>query len=175
MRKRIDVAVLTALLVAACMEPRQVNSPSAALGRDEIGVGLSVSDSAPRPGATVSVLVRLVGASGQAPAVGSYTARLSYDTLAFRYAGELALGDRATRIVNPVAGNLRAAGIATGGMAGGRIFGVLFQVRDARAVAALRDIRVSFAELHSTAREDLRVRLRPMGLTSGGTGLVGMP
>jgi hypothetical protein len=156
-------SAVTVLLLASCVDtPRQRFVPSP-LDPHEVGVALVVSDSAPRSGSMVSVSVRLVGSSIAPPRIGSYTARLVYDTLMLRYAGELATTDGATRASNPTPGLVRAAGYAIDGISGEQLFGVLFEARH-DGVGALRGVQLQLTELHAATHEDLRPRLRAVGL-----------
>jgi len=159
-------SALAVLLLVSCVDtPRQRFVP-AALDAHDVGVALVASDSVPASGAVVSVSVRLVASGGAPPRIGSYTARLLYDTLMLRYAGELTRSDGATRAINPQPGLVRSAGYAIDGIASGeQLFGVLFEARRG-GTAALRGVQVQFTELHAATREDLRPRLREVGLTT---------
>lgn len=157
-------AFLLLLLLASCVDtPRQRFVPSA-LDPHDVGVVLVTSDSVPLPGTVVSVSVRLVASRSAPPRIGSYTAQLSYDTLMLRYVGELTPTDRAMRAINPTPGRVRSAGYAIDGMSGEQLFGVLFQTRHGGA-GALRGVQIQLTELHSATHEDLRPRLRAVGLT----------
>jgi hypothetical protein len=120
-------------------------------------------------GSVVSVTARLVGAPNGTPRVASYTARVTYDTLALRFAGELPLDDKATRVSNAVGPSVRVAGFAVGGLASADLFRLSWQVRTARGAAALDGLQLSFSELHSAQHEDLRSRLRSAGASTGFT------
>ena len=157
-------AFLVLLLLASCVDtPRQRFVPTT-LDPHDVGIVLVTSDSVPPPGTIVSLSVRLVGASSASPTIGSYTARLSYDTLMLRYAGELTTTDGAVRAINPTPGLVRTAGYAIDGISGEQLFGVLLQTRQG-GTAALRGVQVQFTELHSATHEDLRPHLRAVGLT----------
>jgi hypothetical protein len=60
---------------------------------------------------------------------------------------------------------VRSAGYAIDGISGEQLFGVLFQTRHG-GTAALRGVQIQFTELHSATHEDLRPRLRAVGLTT---------
>jgi hypothetical protein len=158
-------SALALLLSASCVDtPRQRFVPNA-LDPHEVGVALVASDSAPPSGTMVSVSVRLVASSSAPPRIGSYTARLVYDTLMLRYAGELTTSDGAARAINPQPGLVRSAGYAIDGISGAQLFGVVFESRRGGA-GALRGVEVQLTELHSATHEDLRPRLRAVGLTT---------
>lgn len=158
-------SALAVLLLGSCVDaPRRRFVPTA-LDPHDVGVVLVTSDSVPLGGRIVSVTVRLVGASSAPPTIGSYTAQLSYDTLTLRYAGDLSITDGAVRAVNPTSGRVRTAGYAIDGISGQQLFGALFEVRR-DGPAALHDVQIQFTELHSSTHEDLRPRLRALGLTT---------
>jgi hypothetical protein len=127
----------------------------------DIVPALALSDSAPSIGALVGVTVQLqlLDARGAPPRVASYTARLSYDTVALRFVGAMPIEDKTTRAINATPHLIRAAGFAVDGIAPAALFALTFQTRNARAGAALDALDLAFTELHSQQHDDLRLRL----------------
>lgn len=158
---RAVLAPLVALAAAACLEPRRSMPPERNVPGRDIGTAIVLSDSAPPVGAVVVVTVRLqpLGARAAHLRIGSYTARLSYDTLALGYVGEGPMNDNVTRAIHATPHLVRAAGFAIDGIATDALFRVRFQTRTARAAQALQGLDPTFTELHSIQREDLRPRL----------------
>ena len=151
--------ILPALFTLSCLEPQRRAAPESMLSGREIGVMLVLSDSTPAVGSIVTVTARLVAAPNAIPRVASYTARITYDTLALRFAGDVPLDDKATRVSNAVGRNVRVAGYAIGGLTSGDLFRLSWQVRTAGGAAVLTGLQLSFSELHSAQHEDLRTRL----------------
>jgi hypothetical protein len=155
--------VLSALVAAACLEPRHAVPADVIVLHRDIVAALALSDSAPSIGAmvTVTVQLQLLGGQGAPPRVASYTARLSYDTVALRFVGATPIEDKTTRVINATPHLVRAAGFAVDGIAPAALFCLTFQTRDARAGAALSALDLAFTELHSIQHDDLRLRLTP--------------
>lgn len=156
---------LSLLLLASCVDTPRPRFVPTGLDAHDVGIALVASDSAPPSGTMVSVFVRLVAPASAPPKIGSYTARLVYDTLMLRYAGELTTPDGAARAINPQPGFVRSAGYSIDGISGERLFGALFESRRG-GTGVLRGVQVQFTELHSATHEDLRPRLRTVGLTT---------
>ena len=141
------------LAAAACTEP---SIPGAASAPDPmLEAGLVLSDSAPAVGATVEVFAR-VRSTAQAP-VGSFTARIRYDTTALRFDREIAVADAATRISNPTMGLVRFAGTATSGLPDGQLGGYRFVVLQQ---GGTRTLQLVIDELHTVARVNAATLLR---------------
>src|SRR6185436_14053071 len=102
-----------------------------------------------RVGSDVPVAVRVRGTT--AKNVGSFTARIAYDSTALRYMDEVVLSDSATRVINPQPGLLRLAGIAPSGFTDGQLYLVRFALL---RPAGLSSLRLTVDELHTTARAD---------------------
>jgi hypothetical protein len=162
-RARGGIAAALLVLTGACMEPKHVASPASTLSDRDTGVMLVVSDSAPPAGSIVSVTVQLTSGT-TIPRIASYTARVSYDTVSLQLTGESALDAVATRVMNPLGQTVRVAGFAVDGIPDARLFAFTFQTRNGRGGEALRAIDVVFTELHTIAHEDLRARVRPLGV-----------
>jgi hypothetical protein len=113
---------------------------------------LVFSNPDPAPGEAVVVLVRILSGA-EVHGIGSFTARISYDSTRLHLEGEAQLGDSAMRVLNPVTGEARIAGIATGGFSDGRLVALRFT---ALATQATKDMHVTFDELHAVDREDLK-------------------
>ncbi len=108
---------------------------------------LILSDSAAVVGRTVDVFAQVNAAAAEM--VGSYTARIRYDSTALRYEQEVAIGDDALRATNATSGLLRFAGAAPKGLSGGRLAGYRFVVLRANATQSLQLV---MDEMHTVAR-----------------------
>ena len=137
-----------ALCVAmACTEPAV--SKLAPAPDPTLAAGLVLSDTAPPVGSSVEVYARVESA---APAlIGSFTARIRYDTTALRFVEEIPTGDGGMRATNATAGLVRFAGAATSGLAGGHLGGYRFLVLRPQAVQTLQLV---VDEIHTVARTD---------------------
>jgi hypothetical protein len=145
------IMFIAAVGLVACSEPLRNagDVPRAAVAPH---LSLELSDSAPAPNATIRVTIRATGAS-----IASVTGRLAFDTNAIAFAGEGAVADGATRVVNPLSGVLRFAAIAPDSFAHGVIHQVALVVRDP---AGLRTLRLSLDEAHTSAHLDVTHSLR---------------
>ena len=103
-----------------------------------------LSDSNARAGSTVAVSA--YARSPQAGAIGSFTARLLYDSLQLKVVEVDSVGDGAMRAVNPVPGDHRIAGADAKGIRDGLLFRVRVQVIDPRG---LRRVGLVLDEMHS--------------------------
>ena len=145
---RADALLGAVLLVAvACTEP--VVSRVAAAPDPTLAAGLVLSDSAPSVGSSVEVYARVESAAPSL--VGSFTARIRYDTTALRFVEEIAAADGSTRATNATAGLVRFAGAATNGLPGGHLGGYRFLVLRPQAV---RTLQLVVDEIHTVARAD---------------------
>lgn len=151
--RHLPAVLAAAVLVSiACSEANRasiVENPVPA-----VEAALVVSDSAPAVGATLVVSVQAIATDG---VVGSYTARISYDSTALRYDGEVATGDRGLRANNPTPGLLRFAGAAPTGFAGGRLASYSFVVLRANSV---RTLSLVVDEMHMISRFDAKADLK---------------
>lgn len=97
---------------------------------------LSVSSSAVLVGdeLTVSGNVRL---GSDAPKVGSYLARVSYDPSQLRFLGEVAV-EGGARAMNPETGQITVAGASADGISSERLFAVRFKVLGQTPLASLQ-------------------------------------
>lgn len=147
--------LVVATAVAGCTEPRGVERaappPSPALG-----ARLEVSDSAAHAGSEIRVLVRLTG--NAAAGVASVTARLAFDSAAFRFVAEEPLSDGATRAVNPTSGLVRVAAVAPNGFTDGQLYVLRFAVLRG---ASLQSLRLTVDEMHTASRTDATASLLP--------------
>jgi hypothetical protein len=90
--------------------------------------------------------------------VASFTARIAYDPTKLRYVDEVAIGDNATRVINPQQyGLLRVAGIAPAGFPDGTLLLVRFTVLQQGALGSLG---LTVDEMHTAANADVRASLR---------------
>lgn len=152
-------AVLPGLIALSCLEPQRHPAPASTLSGRELGVVLVLSDSTPVVGSIVTITARLIGVPNATPRIASYTARVVYDTVALRFAGDVPLDDKAMRLSNAAGQGVRVAGYAVGGLPSGDLFRLSWQVRTAGGAAALFGLQLSFSELHSAQHDDLRSRL----------------
>jgi hypothetical protein len=143
------------LALSACTEP--VASKPVATPEKTTEAQLILSDSAPAAGRTVDVFAQITAATPEI--VGSYTARLRYDTTALRYQHELVIADDALRATNATSGLLRFAGAAPKGLPSGRLAGYRFLVLRANAMQSLQLV---VDEMHTVSRTDASSQLRSM-------------
>jgi hypothetical protein len=147
-RSRTALAVAAcALSVAGCSETYRSAVETAAPAVEAV---LVVSDpSAPVGGA----LVVSVQTNSNEGIVGSYTARIKYDSSALRFDGEIPISDKGMRAANPTAGLVRFAGAAAEGFPDGRLASYRFvalQPNGAKTLSLVVD------ELHMITRVDVK-------------------
>jgi hypothetical protein len=147
--------LIGSLLVAAvaCNEP--LASKPASAPDPALEVGLVLSDSMPAVGSSVDVSAQM--GSAVPSIVGSFTARIRYDSTALRYQDELPIGDGALRATNATAGQVRFAGAASNGLPNGRLAAFRFVVLRGNA---LRTLQLVVDEMHTVARTDAASQLR---------------
>ncbi|MDB4891240.1 MAG: hypothetical protein JWL61_3095 [Gemmatimonadetes bacterium] len=150
------VGIIAALCtVHACTEP--VANKAVLAPEKTMEARLVLSDSAPVVGRTVDVFAQVNATTSEL--VGSYTARIRYDTTALRYEQEIAIADDALRATNAASGLLRFAGAAPKGLSGGRMAGYRFLVLRANATQSLQLV---VDEMHTAARTNAVSELRAM-------------
>ena len=156
--KQIARAVATAGLafaVAGCTEQLSTKAPGTP--EPTMDASLVLSTASPATGATVDVFAQIGPA---APAlVGSFTARIRYDSTALRYETELPLADQVLRATNATSGQVRFAGAASAGVTSGRLAGYRFLVLRPDGV---RTLQLVIDELHTIARADAASMVRAM-------------
>ncbi|MFL5526088.1 MAG: cohesin domain-containing protein [Gemmatimonadaceae bacterium] len=133
---------------AACSESYRssvVENPAPA-----VEAVLVISDAAPPVGAALVVSVQAKSNQGT---VGSYTARIKYDSAALRFEGEIAMSDNGLRALNPSPGLLRFAGATAGGFPDGRLASYKFVVLQANAAKTLS---LAVDEMHMITRTDAK-------------------
>jgi hypothetical protein len=151
LKKYASALVVTALLVVGCSESYRssiVQNPA-----PTIEAVLIVSDLTPSIGGSLVVSVQAIATGGT---VGSYTARINYDSTALRFDGEAQMNDQALRATNPIPGMLRFAGASTTGFRDGRLVSYKFVVL--RADAA-RTLSLGIDEIHMVTRTDAKSNL----------------
>lgn len=151
----LAVLGMLAWLVAGCRDQHPDATQSAVADRQALAQ-LVASNLAPRQGDEVVVAVEL-RRGGAIGAVASFTARLGYDATRLRVIGEYPLDDGATRVVNPLDGETRIAGIAVTGFGDGALFALRFT---ALSSDPFRGMLVAFDELHTTESQDLQKTVR---------------
>ena len=159
MRSRAGLFALSTVAVA-CTEPHVSSrdiSPSA-----QLEARLELSDSLPKSGSDIRVLVRIAGtraagADGEGARIASFTTRLVYDTTGMRFVADLPLDDGGTRVSNAQPGVIRSAGVNATGFATGALTGYRFLVLDP---AAVRRMRLSVLELHEVGRVNATASVR---------------
>jgi len=156
-RCRVALVAVVATTAIACSEVAPEVKPNAATPPPRgVEAELVVSNMAPAPGSEVVLLTRVRGGS-DVRRIGSFTARVAYDTTRLQLLGEEPLGDAATRALNPAAGEARIAGITTEGFADGELFALRFRVLQESALSTLQ---VAFDELHASDGTDLQERVQ---------------
>ena len=146
---------LLALALSACNDERaSVEPPRPAAAPVPANARLVLSDSAARAGdiVTIAAFASIPGDG----AIGSFTARLLYDTLQLRIVDSDSPDDGALRAVNPVEGQYRVAGAHAQGLRDGLLFRFKARVTDPRG---LRRIALAIDELHSTRFAELTQKL----------------
>lgn len=111
---------------------------------------LVLSDSGATAGQQVTLTAFASAQGGER--IGSYTARLLYDTLLLRAHDVEEVNDGALRVANPIRGEYRLAGAAANGLTDGLLFRVRFTVLHPKG---LRQIGLVLDELHSARVLDL--------------------
>jgi hypothetical protein len=146
-RKAIATAVC-GLSFAACSETyRSAVVENAAPAVEAV---LVVSDPSPPVGGPLVVSVQTNSNQG---IVGSYTARIKYDSTALRFDGEIPIGDKATRAMNPTSGLVRFAGAAADGFPDGRLATYRFVALRSNSAKTLSLV---VDELHMITRLDVK-------------------
>lgn len=146
-RRVWNTALLFGVFVISGCHDRQATVPGAM--RDEpraVVPQLSIK----RDGAyaTVTVAASLRGDIGS---LGSFTAKLTFDTTALTFDGEMPVGDGALRAFNAKSGLLRIAGAAATGIDPARLAVFRLRVSDA---GALDRLTLQLDELHETSQAD---------------------
>jgi cohesin domain-containing protein len=123
---------------------------------------LIVSDLTPPVGGSLVVSVQAIATTGT---IGSYTARINYDSTALRFDAEAQMNDQALRATNPAPGRLRFAGASSTGFKDGRLASYKFVVLRANAAKTL-SLRID--EIHMVTRVDASSNLTvaPARMTS---------
>jgi hypothetical protein len=152
-RLRVLVALMAALAAHACTEPVQSRAPKTQVD-GALVARLEPSVAVARVGDIVQVALTVRGTG--ATDVGSFTARIAYDSTRLRYVGEVTRDDGALRVINPQPGTLRVAGIAPAGFSDGHLSAVRFSVVRADGLASLR---LTVDEMHMTNHADARQSL----------------
>lgn len=151
-RVALLAGIVVLLTVAGCMEQTSTKAPDTP--EPTMDASLVLSTSAPATGTTVDVFAQIGPA---AALVGSYTARLRYDTTYLRYQTEIPIADQALRATNATSGLVRFAGAAPAGVTSGRLAGYRFLVLRPNAV---RTLQLVVDEIHTVARADAAPMLR---------------
>lgn len=150
-RALLSSAVATLLL--ACTEQASTVTP-AITQRAELA-RLVLSDSSAAVGRSVDVYAQV---ALPAPAVvGSFTARIRYDTTALRLEQELPLDDGALRATNAIAGVVRVAGASGSGFTSGRLAAYRFTVLRVNGALGLD---LTMDEMHTMQRTEAASLLR---------------
>ncbi len=114
---------------------------------------LVVSDPSPPVG---GVMVVAVQANSNQGIIGSFTARIKYDSTALRFAGEMPMTDKGLRAVNPLPGLVRFAGASAEGFPDGRLASYKFvalQPNSGKTLSLVVD------EMHMITRVDVKSAL----------------
>ncbi|MCC6316590.1 MAG: hypothetical protein IT361_02775 [Gemmatimonadaceae bacterium] len=137
-------------LIVACDDRVTVAPPQPLAPPVPANARLVLSDSTARVGDVVTVTA--YAALPEGGAIGSFTARMLYDSLQLDVMEAEEPGDGALRAVNPVTGAWRLAGASDRGLREGLLFRVKARVKDPRG---LRRIALAIDELHSTRFAEL--------------------
>ena len=152
----VRAALFTAGVVLAldgCTEQAATKAPGTP--EPTMDATLVLSNVAPAPGTTVDVFAQI---GPVVPAfVGSFTARIRYDSTYLRYQDEIPIADQTLRATNATSGLVRFAGAASAGVTSGRLAGYRFLVL---RLDAVRTLQLVVDELHTVARTDAASLLR---------------
>lgn len=159
-KRYASALAVTALLGLGCSESYRstiVQNPV-----PTIEAVLIVSDLNPSIGGSLVVSVQAIATGGT---VGSYTARINYDSTALRFDGEAPMNDQALRATNPIPGRLRFAGASPSGFKDGRLVSYKFVVLRANSAKTLS---LGIDEIHMVTRADAKSNLilAPVRMTS---------
>lgn len=146
---------LTLLALGACSDDRTVSPPLPPPPPISANAWIMLSDTNAKAGS--EVLVSAFAKSDGGRSIGSFTARLLYDTLMLRVMEADSVRDDALRAVNPVPGEYRVAGASFQGIPDGLLFRVRARVVDARS---LKRIGLVIDEMHSTQFNELTEALQ---------------
>lgn len=142
-------------MLSGCRDQRP-DARQAALTDRQLVAQIVASNLAPRAGDEIVVGVEMFRGSDIA-SIASFTARIGYDPARLRVMAEYPISDGATRVVNPLDGETRVAGIAVSGFGDDRLFSL-------RATALtddpFRGMLVAFDELHTTDGKDMQKTVR---------------
>jgi Cohesin domain len=145
--------VVAMLSVDGCTEQASTKAPGTP--EPTMDANLVLSNSAPAVGSTVDVFAQIGTATPGL--VGSFTARIRYDSTYLRYQAEIPIADQTMRATNATSGLVRFAGAATTGVTSGRLAGYRFVVLRADA---MRTLQLVVDELHTVARTDAASMVR---------------
>ena len=144
-----------ACMVMGCTEQATTKAPGTP--EPTMDASLSVSNPSPEPGSTVDVFAQIGTATPGL--IGSFTARIRYDSTALRYQEEIPIADGTMRATNAASGLVRFAGAATAGVPAGRLAGYRFLVLRSGAV---RTMQLVVDEIHTVTRADGASLLRAL-------------
>lgn len=144
-------AIALAILIVACRDSTPARPRTTLSVPDAIEAQLIFSNLTPRAGEEVVARVRVQTGAGVKP-IGSFTARIAYDTLALAFIEEEPLASVGMRVVNPAPGEARVAGISTTGFENGELVALRFMARRAGSISSTS---ATLEEMHSVDRDDL--------------------
>ena len=134
---RVVALALVVLAGSACKDDRKPSPTAPPEETPEASVGnlayLTISDSAPAAGATVTVTGY---ATGKDVTFGSFAAQITFAPGALTYLGE-APAAAGMRAVNAKPGDIGIAGVNLEGFEEGRLFAVRFRVEQPAAIGTL--------------------------------------
>ena len=153
---RVLPLVALTVLSTACRDDRKETPVGPVDPKPETSVGtvayLTISDSAPAAGSTVTVTAF---ANGTNVSFGSFAAHLTFDAEGLAYLSESSSG-AGMRAVNPQLGDVAVAGVNLEGFAEGELFAVQLKVVNPKAVASLA---LSMSELTTVSYRNEKATL----------------
>ena len=152
-RRAALFSLLVAVAAVGCTEQASTRAP--ATPEPTMEASLVLSRAAPAVGSTVDVFAQM--ATATPGLVGSYTARIRYDSTALRYQEDVPLAGQVLRATNATSGLVRFAGAAAAGVPDGRLAGFRFAVL---RPGAERTLQLVVDEIHTVARADAASMLR---------------
>ena len=114
---------------------------------------LTVSDSTPAQGSTITVTAR--AKSSDVAAFGSFAGHVTFDELGLQYVADVS-ASAGMRAMNPKAGDLAIAGVNLTGFEDGELFAITLKVLKPSAV---RTLALSMSELTGTNYINQRAKL----------------
>lgn len=152
---RLYVVVTLALCATGCRDQQSASTAASVPQYDRNEAHLIFSSLSIREGDDVVAGLEVRTVADVKP-IGSYTARIVFDTSALEFAAEEPARGDAVQVLNPQPGEIRAAGISSAGFVDRRLVAVRFRARRNGSIGSASAVIV---EMHATDRTDVLPRL----------------